>query len=115
MLPPPRIPVQPKDAPGEKQDSSEKHAVDSGYRPLKSSSPTADTWAVWIVHDLDAIPRDDALLFRALITRTPAVDLSIRAHEAIIDGRDVPAASAGPSRHVDAFSRADRSQSAIQQ
>jgi hypothetical protein len=56
MLSPPRIPLEPKDEPGEEQDSREKNAVDCGFRPLKRSSPTADTWAVWIVHDLDPAP-----------------------------------------------------------
>jgi hypothetical protein len=70
-----------------------------------------------MVHDLDAAPRGDALRFIALVTRTPAVDLSIRAHEAIIDGRDVlfAAPASRLALYVDAFNRADRGQSAIQQ
>lgn len=114
MLSPPRITVEPKDAPGEEQDSNEKHAVDSGFERFKSNSPTADTWAVWIMHDLDAVPRGDALRFIPLVSRTPAIDLSIRAYEPIIDGRDVPAALAGPCRNVGAFNRAVRGQSVFQ-
>src|SRR5215204_6077827 len=115
MLSPPRIPVEPKDAPGKEQDSNEKHAVDSGFESFKGSSPTADTWALWIVQDLDAVPLGGTLRFIPLVSRTSAVDLSIRAYEAIIDGRDVPAALAGPCRYVGAFNRAVRSQSVFQQ
>jgi hypothetical protein len=79
--------------------------------------PKIDTWAVSIVHDLDAVSHGDGLRFVPLEARSPVINLPVGAREAIIHGRDIvsraPASRLGFD--VNVFSEANREDSVILQ